>query len=221
MKQNWLYRIARYIDKTNIIEFFEAAVIQEPPITSRSSPINIVHVGRMKATAYVFRLDEVKKNRKLWDAFRALSDYYRAYQSHKLIIEVLKKDLRDAELKAIEMNKSLDDQISKVAFTFTTLENPSIHADMIISNNKNADPKVSDAVMLNCKIIKYVFCTDTILDHGNDETQDITRQSLELDVRLPSQEIRSPTPSRMETVVSPTASSKVSPSRMDAERPRN
>ena len=175
-------RVARYIDQTNIIEFFEEPVRPEPTnLTSTSSSIVRLHIGRMNATSYFFKNNEIKKNRKLWDTVKSLSDYYRSCLSHSLMIEALREQIREAEQKAVEMRQSLEDQTSKVALTYTTLENPAFRPDMIINGADN-NPKMREAIVLNCKLVKYIFCTDTILDCNDPDIKNITDQSLELKV---------------------------------------
>lgn len=208
-------RVARYIDKTNVTEIFEDAAAEEPTISHRSSSISKLHLGRLLATKYFFREPELKKNRKLWDSVKALSDQYRSLLAQNVSIDTLRKELKDAEMKRVDMAKNLEDQISKVGFTYTTLENPTFRPEMIINRTDATDPKLTDAVILNCKLVRYIFCTDTILDRDDPAMAEITIQSLELGNSTAANEGHS-TPKKQSKTKSDM--SQHSPSRMDAER---
>ncbi len=214
MRQNWLLRVARYIDQSNITEIFEESLTQEKSISPNSSNIMRLHLGRLNATSYFFRSPEIKKNRKLWDSVKALSDYYRGFLSHSLMIEVLRKELKEAELKGVEMRQSIDGQISKVAFSYTTLENPSFRPEMIISQTEVVDSKMRDAIILNCKLVRYIFCTDTVLDHNNEDLKVIIAESLEL--KVGQKDTGNSTPRPPPSMRQPNM--KHTPSKMDAER---
>ena len=60
-------KVARYIDQTNLLECFEAAVTPEGPAIE-SSPVTCkVYHGRKNASEYIFRLPDVKQNRAFWE----------------------------------------------------------------------------------------------------------------------------------------------------------
>jgi len=199
------------------MEFFEAPVADEPPLVPTSTSIQKLHVGRVKATKYFFRLPDLKKNRKIWDSLRSLTEGYRSYLSQKLMIEVLTRELQQAHERVAEIGNSLDDQISKVAFTYTSIEDPSIRPDHIIKGTEHPDPKVRNKVDTNCSLIKYIFCTDSVLDHDDARAEMVTRQSLELEMGhdLPV------TPPNLLEMPSGFNSSKQTPTKMDSEKRRS
>jgi len=135
-----------------LTEFFESPVLNEPQLTSSSSFISKVYFGRLKACAYFFRLKEAKSNKKLWDTVKSISDTYRNYVSQNLAAESLKRELKSAEDKVLEIGNSLDDQISKCAFTYTRIENPEIRPEMIIKGADNVTKEVREATMMNCRM---------------------------------------------------------------------
>jgi hypothetical protein len=135
-----------------LTEFFENPVLNEPPLNSSSSMISKVYYGRLKASAYFFRLKEAKSNRKLWDSVKAISDTHRNYISHKLAVESLKRELKIAEEKVLEIGDNLDDQISKCAFTYTRIENPAIRPEMIINGSDNVTKEIRESTMMNCRM---------------------------------------------------------------------
>lgn len=213
----WLLRVARYIDQSNIMEVFDAPVVDEPALTRHSTSIQKLHVGRVKATKYFFRLPDLKKNRKIWDSLRSLTESYRSYLSQRLMIEVLTRELQQANEREAEMGNNLDDQISKIAFTYTSVEHPSIRPDHIIKGKEHSDPTVREKVDTNCNLIKYIFCTDSVLDHNDPRAEAVTRQSLELEV---GHDLPVIPPNLLETP-SGINSGKQSPTKMDSERRRS
>jgi hypothetical protein len=148
----WLFRVARYIDRTNLTDFFEAPAENEPPVNKSSSNISRVYHGRIKASTYFFRIKAAKNNRKLWDQLHNISDAYRAYLSHKLSVEVLRRELDQAEQRTVEVGNTLEDLISKAAFSYTTLENPKIRPEMIINGTDGVTQEMRDAVSQNCRL---------------------------------------------------------------------
>ena len=133
-------------------EFFESPVHNEPQLTSSSSIISKVYYGRLKASAYFFRLKEAKSNRKLWDSVKSISDTHRNLISQNLAVESLKRELEIAEGKVLEIGNYLDDQISKCAFTYTRIENPAIRPEMIINGSDNVTKEIREATMMNCRM---------------------------------------------------------------------
>ena len=77
--QAWLYRLVRYLDPTNLLEFFESPVEKEKPLDNTATKIQGVHWGRIKASQHFFRLAKAKADRKLWDQIKDLSTCYKAY----------------------------------------------------------------------------------------------------------------------------------------------
>lgn len=150
--QGWLYRVARFLDPTNLTEFFEEPVYDEPPINERSSDISITHFGRVYASTYFFREKAVKTNKKLWESLRQISDSYRSYMSQKIGLEVMKKDLNDAEQKFLLTQLTLDDMISKAGFTYSTILDSRLSPQSIISGGSDMSAEDRKALLLNCKL---------------------------------------------------------------------
>ena len=131
-------------------------VHHEPPLTTTSSNISKVHIGRLNASSYFFRINEAKKNRKLWESLRLISDNYRMFMSQSIVVEVLEKDLGDAKEKLRGLSTYLDDLISKCALTYTSIETPSIKADMLIHGDKKMPADVREKLILNCQLYPYI-----------------------------------------------------------------
>ena len=140
--QPWLYRVARFIDRTNLAEIYEAAINPEPPITDKSSPISAIYHGRRKAYKYLMSAKKPKENRKFWDSLRDISDRFREYQNLVFVAEVMKREAERAQQKTVELQNQLQDLISKAALMYVTLKNPNITASMIFKNGQTQDAVV-------------------------------------------------------------------------------
>jgi len=152
LHKTWLYRVARYIDKSNLLEFFENPVNQEDISTISSNPISRVYFGRMKASKYFFRFPEAKKDKKLWENLRAISSNYKAYLGHKLMVDKLKFDLDGAVKKAAEVERVLDDLISRCGFSYSAIEDPRIRPEHLINGGDSLTKAVRDKILLNCRM---------------------------------------------------------------------
>lgn len=150
--KTWLYRVARYVDKTNLTEFFESAVQQEPPLTKNSSAVSHIYHARKRAYKYLIQAKQAKNNKKFWESLREVSDAFREYQNQAFTVEQLEKEVEKARDKSEKMRFQLQDLISKAAFTYVTLKNPSITSSMILKASQTNDPTVqreaSDAYKL-------------------------------------------------------------------------
>lgn len=119
------------------------------PLNQYSPMINQIHTGRIKASSYLMGSQEVKRNRKLWDSLKLLSDIYRQYVSHQLSVEVLKHELQQAENKTKAYSNSLEDQLYKTGLTYSSLVNMECSAEKIISADKLSQAN-RDLVNKNC-----------------------------------------------------------------------
>jgi hypothetical protein len=151
-EQNWLYKVARFIDRTNLLEFFEAAPFPEPPLDHNSPSIAKIYYGRMYAGEWLFRLDHAKRNKKLWDAFTDIAEKSRMLSSYKINIEVLEHELRNTRNKVDRMEMDLHDMVGKVAFTYTALEDPTITPELVIANGNDLTDKMRKQLNTNAQL---------------------------------------------------------------------
>lgn len=133
-EQNWLYKVARFIDRTNILEFFETPASPEPALDENSSLISRIHFGRIFASEWLFRFEKARKNKKLWEYFTLIAEKYRVLCSLRVNKDVLEYDLNETKSKIATMESELQDQVGKIAFTYTALEDPNITPDIVIAN---------------------------------------------------------------------------------------
>ena len=151
-EQNWLYKVARYIDQTNLLEFFEAAPCPEPPLSHISSSISKIYYGRLYASEYLFSSEKTKKNKKLWDAFSLLSEKYRTLNAYKIHVDVLENELRDTKRKVGFLETDLADMIGKVSFTYTGIEDPNITPELVIAGGPGLTHEMRNKLNTNAHL---------------------------------------------------------------------
>lgn len=157
MTQNWLYRVARFVDPKNILQFFETAVEPTEQNNAETNTVYRTHFGRLKAAKYLHRHPEAKRDRKLWDQLHAISGTYKAYLCQTLIIEKLQIEMEAAARKKTEVDRMLNNLISQAACTYTTIEMPGVRADMIINGDQSVNGEVRNKITLNSRL--YVTFT--------------------------------------------------------------
>lgn len=135
------------MDQANVMEFFEAPVRIEDPATAMTTAIGRVHLGRLKASKFFFRVPEVKKDKKLWDTLKALSAHYRSYLGQRMLSEKLRRDMETAAGKTNELERQMDDLIHRAALTYTTIESPGFRAEMIMGDNAALSGQMKEQIM--------------------------------------------------------------------------
>ena len=196
------------------MEFFESPVIPEPPLMASSTNINKLCVGRTKASQYFFRKPETRKNRKLWDSLRNISDHFRMYQSQALTVDVMREEVMEAERRLNEMEMNLEDLVSKAGVTYTMMLNPGVSSDKLFKGSDSESVEFRKEMSMNCRIIKYIYCTDNILDSDDKDVLSCTKDCLALDDR----DLGNNSQSTNKDSQSRASSSRQTPNKMDSEK---
>lgn len=139
-EQNWLYKVARYIDKTNLIEFFDYPVLNEADPTPQSSAFVQIYFGRMYAGEWLFEEHKKKSNKKLWNSLTCLSEAYRMLVGMKINAEVLDHELKETKKRVLQQEAHLQDLLGKASFAYTAIDNPNVTADVVINKQAELSP---------------------------------------------------------------------------------
>lgn len=150
--QAWLYRVARYIDPTNLTEFFVAPVYDEPMLNDNSTNISRVYFGRFQASRYFFRLQEAKRHKDLWVCLHKIADQYRQNQGHKLMVETLTQALQEAKVKEKDQDAALKTLVQSTALLYTSLELPNLSTNQILHGGGDAERRGRDCMTMNEKL---------------------------------------------------------------------
>jgi len=151
-ESTWLYRVARYIDQTNLLEIFERPVRPEPPLSNHSKACSRIYYGRVHASTHLFRNQRVRENKKLWENFKLVSDTYRTLLSYKINVEVLQHEIDEANRKVLQYQVALDDLVTKSAFTYTSIEHPNIRPEFIIAGGEQFTPEMKELLNGSVKL---------------------------------------------------------------------
>ena len=149
---SWLFRVTRYIDKSNLLEVFEEPVMVEPAITDRSSFMSRIHYGRKLAAEFIFRTPSVRQSKFLWEELKEVAETYRNLMHCKISHEILTNELSDIEKRGQSLEMALSDLVSKAAQTLTTLENPAIKPDMLVSGGDKFTAEMRNQLALNSRV---------------------------------------------------------------------
>ena len=101
---------------------------------------------------WLFRLDKAKKNKKLWEAFEALSEKHRTLNSNKINADVLKYELDETKRRVGLLETELHDMIGKVSFTYTGLEDPNITPELVIAGGEGLTEKMRSQLNTNSQL---------------------------------------------------------------------
>jgi len=151
-EQNWLYKVARFIDRTNILEFFEKAAFPEPPLIAQSNDLSKVYHGRVYASEWLFRIEKARKNKKLWDSFALLAERNRTFNSMKVNADILAHELADTRQKIQLYESDLHDMIGKISFTYTAIENPDITPELVIAGGEGLTREMRQQLNTNSQL---------------------------------------------------------------------
>lgn len=151
-EQGWLYKAARYIDRTNLLEFFAQPVMPEEPLSERSNVLSRIHHGRVYASKFLFRVEKARRNKKLWDAFEALSEKHRTLRSMQVNVEILEHELREAKKKITQLDTEMHDMVGKVSFTYTSLDEPTITPELVIAGGTGLTEKMRQLLTTNSQL---------------------------------------------------------------------
>ena len=145
-ESSWLYRVARFIDQTNLLEIFERAVRPEPPATANSRPIEKTYHGRVFASRYFFENPNVRSSKKIWESVRAISDAYKSLQSMIICDETLSHELEETRRRTTQMHTTLNDLVGKCAFTYSVIFNPNIRPEIVMQGGAQYTNEMKETI---------------------------------------------------------------------------
>lgn len=152
VQKTWLYRVARYIDKGNLLEFFEAPVRAEEYQAAIKTKIGRVYYGRLKASKFFFRHAEIKNDKTFWSNLREISKKYKVYLAQKLAADKVAAELEKAKAKAHTLEIEMEDLINRASLTYTKVEKPNFRPDLYLTNPTAVPKELCDLVNLNGKL---------------------------------------------------------------------
>lgn len=151
-ESGWLHKMARWIDRTNILEFFEESVEPEPALTQNTTPIHRIYRGRLLAAGWLFRNPQVRGNRRLMEELRKIHDMFRLLSSYRVNLEVLNEEVRQTNERVNELSHNLQNQLGVCSVLYTSLENDSIRPELIHSGGERLTNEQRTLLTTNMKM---------------------------------------------------------------------
>ena len=131
--ERWLCRIARYVDKANILEFFQYPVVPIERLTREMAPSEQVHFCRMYAHENLLQIPGHMSNQNVYSAVINVSEWHRKHIAKRIEAEELtlrQTQIVDEEKKA---QANLRDHILKAATAVYCLENQNFKPETLIN----------------------------------------------------------------------------------------
>lgn len=107
-----------------------------------------------------------------------MAEMYRGVVSNKTNLRLLEEEIRQTRQKIAAAESSIEDLVSKAAFTYSAAENPAIRPELVITGSAEITEKMREDLHNNARLIRYVFCCDTIEDMDSVEVAAVTDLSL-------------------------------------------
>ena len=140
--QNWLYKVARYVDYANFMEAFEAKIRDPPTVNEDSHNIEKLQYCRREVSKYLFSDTRVRNNKKVWEALRALSESFRTLTSYQATMRTLQYQLQNVIEKVHQAGINMAESLDKAARVYTIIHDPDLRAEHLLENRDEPDIRV-------------------------------------------------------------------------------
>ena len=173
-EESWLTKVARYVDRRNVMEFFHASIENNaiPRIMSEQ-----VHHGRDAAHRFLFAGNGLMDNQKVYNAVKDISDSYRRIISRRIDLEEIEQQRNAMTARLQDEEAILKSNLFKAATTIVAIAqqdnfNPD---DLYLEGDDQAQANRLQLQEVN-RLLKYIYCTDSVLDRSA-EVVDLTNNN--------------------------------------------
>jgi phenylpyruvate tautomerase PptA (4-oxalocrotonate tautomerase family) len=175
-EESWLTKVARFVDRKNVMEFFQSSI--EPNGIPRNTSERI-HSARTNAHQFVFGDGQLLDNQKVYLAVKEISECYRRIISKRIEIQETEHTLAQQRLKLAEEDTALKSSLLKSSTTIVAIAANDFNPDeLYIEGNQTGQANRLQLLQIN-KILRFVYCTDSVLDRD----QEVLRLTNEYAVR--------------------------------------
>ena len=130
----WLTKIARFIDKKNVMEFFSQTL---EPINIPSNMSERVHDARQAVFKFVFDNNNLMQNHKVYQAVKEISDTYRRIISKTIDLEDLEHQKKEMSIKLSEEEAHLKSSLLRASTTIMAIAEEDFNPDQIYLEGGN------------------------------------------------------------------------------------
>lgn len=124
----WLTKVARFVDRKNVMEFFAHDLDQVGIPRSMSER---VHSARMGAHRFIFADNNLMDNQRVFQCVKEISETYRRIISKKIDLEELEHQRHDLQGKVMEEEAHLKASLLKSATTIMAIAQDNFDPEMI------------------------------------------------------------------------------------------
>jgi hypothetical protein len=136
-EEAWLCKVARFVDRKNVMEFFGEALTGIQPITINSERI---HHGRTVAFRYIFQGNRLLDNNKVFNAVKDISETYRRIISKRIDLEEMQFAQQTLAGKLAEEEGALKALLVRAATTIIAVANDQFDPEEIyVDGGENAN----------------------------------------------------------------------------------
>ena len=133
-EENWLVKVARFIDRKNVMEFFGSKLEDnEFPETVSER----VHHARDNAYSYVFHGNNLMQNQKVYQAVKEISESYRRIISRKIDKKDLLNSLEQLEERLKEEEAFLKSSLVKASTSIMAVAEQGWDMDQVYMEGEN------------------------------------------------------------------------------------
>ena len=132
-EESWLCKIARYVDRKNVLEFFSQAVQQVAPATCLSEN---VHIARINAHAFVFEGNQLLDQQTVYQAVKEISESYRRIIGKKIDIEEINRSRLDMLGKLNTEEAHLKAALMKASTTIIAVAEDNFDPDRVFNEDE-------------------------------------------------------------------------------------
>lgn len=127
-EEEWLVKVARYVDRKNVMEFFKLSLPTREPNVSDTDKL---HQARANAHVYLFGGNNLMSNNKVYMGLKEISELYRKVINKKIDIEALEASRTTMYSKLAEEEALLKSCIMRTATTVVATAESTFDPDEI------------------------------------------------------------------------------------------
>ena len=130
-----LTRIARYVDRKNVMEYFQQSL---EPLGVPQLPSENVHLARMEAHKFIFDNNQLLNHPKVYGSVKEISDTYRKIISKKIDIEDINRTRLDLIGRLNDDEAQLKASLMKASTTIVAAAQDNFDPDEIYIDEQGA-----------------------------------------------------------------------------------
>ena len=137
--EKWLCKIARYVDHSNVLEFFQLPVTPISRLSADMSPSEQIHCCRMYAYDKLLFIPGHMKNQMVYNAVIQISEWHRKNMAKRIEAEESELKLKQTTREQKNAEMSLKDHILKAATALYSIEKPSFRPEKLIDGGQDLE----------------------------------------------------------------------------------